>query len=211
MWLSCWSLLDVRFFMTCSYLFPMLGKDKDRWLRNCGHELTFMQDTEPFEDDAWINDQYMDTQVMDTECDNEDFLLCGETQAVNLGFETQEEPLVEGKQLLEGSDGLVTQALDRFDDVVVADSDDDVTTVVLEDNSELSDSDDSHRRGGNLLSSEDNGEQANENIKSTGLIDARLNEHGITGEFLTKIVEFVYENMNIIVLFLHQVLVLLSG
>ncbi|ESQ47718.1 hypothetical protein EUTSA_v10019982mg [Eutrema salsugineum] len=135
-----------------------------------------MQDTAPFEDDAWINDEYMETQVIDAEFDNEDFLLCRETQAVDLGFETQEEPLVEGKQLLHATDGLATQVLDHFDDEVVADSDYDVT-VFLEDNSELSDCDDSHRRGGNSSPSVDNREQ---NIKQTGAVDTRSNEPGIS-------------------------------
>ncbi|KFK39453.1 hypothetical protein AALP_AA3G246800 [Arabis alpina] len=165
------------------------GEGKDGWIGNCGDELGFMQDTEPFEDDAWINDQYMDTQVMETECDDkeDEFLLCGETQAVNLGFGSQDEEIVvEGKELVEGSDGLVTQVLeDRFDDEVVADTDDDnddVTTVVLEDNIEVSDCDDSHRKGGNLLSGEDNRQLADEKVESTGVLDARTNEYGISGK-----------------------------
>ncbi|CAH2053114.1 unnamed protein product [Thlaspi arvense] len=155
------------------------GEDKDPWLGNCCDE--FLQDTVPFEDDAWINDVYADTQVIDNGCDNDEFLLCRETQAVSLGFDTQEEPLVEGEQLLGSSDGLATQVVDHSDDEVVADSGDDVT-VFLEDISELSDCDDSHRRGGNLLSSEDNREHANENVKSTAAIGTQTNEHGTSGK-----------------------------
>ncbi|KAJ4880892.1 Uncharacterized protein Rs2_37947 [Raphanus sativus] len=111
--------------------------------------------------------------------DTEEFLLCGETQYVDLGFGTQEEPLVEEEdQLIQGSDGLDTQVLDRFDEeaVVVADSDDDDATVFLEDSSEreISDSGDSHCRGANLLLSENKArELPNENIKSTELILCR--------------------------------------
>ncbi|KAJ0229823.1 hypothetical protein HA466_0313030 [Hirschfeldia incana] len=151
----------------------------------------FMQDTVPIEDDAWINDEYMETQVMmDNECDKEEeFLLCGgETQAVDLGFRTDQEeepPLVE--QLIQGSDGFDTQVLDRFDEeeeavVVVADSDDDAT-VLLDDNSqrEVSDCGDSRSTGGNLLLSQDkNRELATEHIKST--VGSLSNEHGISGK-----------------------------
>ncbi|KAL1197454.1 hypothetical protein V5N11_012034 [Cardamine amara subsp. amara] len=152
------------------------GGDKDSWLRNC--------DTEPFEDDSWINQEYMETQVMDIECDNDEFLLCGETQAVDLGgFESGEEPLVEGKSLLEGSDGLATtQVLDHFEDVVVADSDDDNVTDVLEDNTELSDSDDFCSKAETVFSSEENRVNGNENSRSTGALDARSNEHGVSGK-----------------------------
>jgi len=149
-------------------------------------------DTQPVDDNALINDQYMETQVMDTECDNEEFLLCNETQAVDLGFETGEEVLVEGKQLLEASDGLATQVLDLCDDEVVVDSDDDVTDV-LEGNSDLSDSDDSGSKAETVLSSEENRQDANEKVKSAVVFDAWSNEHGVSGEFLTNIAEFVNE------------------
>lgn len=128
---------------------------------------------------------------MDIECDNEEFLLCNETQAVDLGFESQEEPFEEGTQLLEASDGLATQVLDHFGDEVVADSDDDVTAV-LEDNSELfDDRDDSSSKAETVLSSEEYRQDANEMVKSTCALDAWSNEHGISGKFLTNIAEFV--------------------
>lgn len=63
--------------------------------------------------------------IMDIECYNDEFRFCDETQAVDLGFETGEETIVEEKQLLEASDGLATQVLDHLYDDVVADSDDD--------------------------------------------------------------------------------------
>ncbi|CAH8282881.1 unnamed protein product [Eruca vesicaria subsp. sativa] len=151
------------------------GEERDSWIGSFADEL--MQDTVPFEDDAWISDEYTETQVMDNECGTEEFLLCCETQAVDLG-------LVEEEQLIQGSDGLDTQVLDRFDDnVVVADSDDDDdVTVFLEDYSEreVSDCGDSRSKGGNLLISEDqNREHANENTKSTVDVDA---ECGISGK-----------------------------
>ncbi|CAL9221758.1 unnamed protein product [Arabidopsis halleri] len=154
------------------------GEDKDSLLGDC--------DTQPFEDDAWINDQYMETQVLDIECDNEDFLLCNETQAVDLGFENGEEVFVEGTQLLEASDGLATQVLDLCDDEVVADSDDDVTDV-LEDNSEFSDSDvDSCSKVETVLSSEENRQDANAEVKSTVALDAWSNEHGVSGKKVAR-------------------------
>ncbi|XP_010466389.1 PREDICTED: uncharacterized protein LOC104746574 [Camelina sativa] len=148
------------------------GEDKDSLLGD-------YDDTQFFEDDAWINDQYMDTQVIDTECDNEEFLLCGETQAVDLVFETQEqEPFVEGTQLLEAFDGLATQVLDRFDDEVVADSDDDVTAI-LDSDSELFDgSGDSCSKGETVLSSKENRQDANGKVGS--------NEHGISGKKVAR-------------------------
>lgn len=161
----------------------MLGEDKDSWLRNC--------DAEPFENDAWINDEYMETQVMDIECDNDDFLLCAETQTVDLGFEIGEEPIIEGKSLLDASDGLATQVLDHFDDEVVLDSDDDNVTDVLDDNCELSDSDDSCTKAETLLSSEENRQDGNEKSKQTTDLDARSNEHGISGEFPVRFADFV--------------------
>ncbi|CAH8261317.1 unnamed protein product [Arabidopsis lyrata] len=154
------------------------GEDKDSLLGDC--------DTQPFEDDAWINDQYMETQVIDIECDNEEFLLCNETQAVDLGFENGEEVFVEGTQLLEASDGLATQVLDLCDDEVVVDSEDDVTDV-LEDNSELSDSDDSCSKAETVLSSEENRQDANEKVKSTVALDANWsNEHGVSGKKVAR-------------------------
>ncbi|EOA29492.1 hypothetical protein CARUB_v10012880mg [Capsella rubella] len=155
------------------------GEDKDSLFGDC--------DTQPFEDSAWIDDQYMETQVVDIGCDNEEFLLCGETQAVDLVFETQEEPFVEGTQLLEASDGLAaTQVLDHFDDQVVADSDDDVTAV-LEDGSELSDdSDDSCSKAKTVLSSEENRQDGSGKVKSTCALDAWSNEHGISGKKMAR-------------------------
>lgn len=153
------------------------GEDKDSLLGDC--------DTQPVDDNALINDQYMETQVMDTECDNEEFLLCNETQAVDLGFETGEEVLVEGKQLLEASDGLATQVLDLCDDEVVVDSDDDVTDV-LEGNSDLSDSDDSGSKAETVLSSEENRQDANEKVKSAVVFDAWSNEHGVSGKKVAR-------------------------
>ncbi|KAG7632081.1 BRCT domain superfamily [Arabidopsis suecica] len=153
------------------------GEDKDSLLGDC--------DTQPVDDNALINDQYMETQVMDTECDNEEFFLCNETQAVDLGFETGEEVLVEGKQLLEASDGLATQVLDLCDDEVVVDSDDDVTDV-LEGNSDLSDSDDSGSKAETVLSSEENRQDANEKVKSAVVFDAWSNEHGVSGKKVAR-------------------------
>lgn len=124
----------------------------------------------------------METQVI---IDNDDeFLLCRETQAVDLGFGTQEEPFVDDDQLLQGFDGLATQVLDRSDDDV---------TVYLVDNSEVSDcGGDSNigvGGGGNLLTSEDksSGEHADENMKPMGALDSLSSGHENvkpTGEFL---------------------------
>lgn len=147
------------------------GKEmKDHWIGSFGNEFIMQEDTVPFEDDAaWINDdEYTETQVMD----KEEFLLCGQTQYLDFGEEED--------QLIQGSDGLDTQVLDRFDeeeDVVVADSYDDAT-VFLEDNS--SERDISDCGGAILLLSEDKaGELANENIKST--VDS-LSKPGISGK-----------------------------
>ncbi|KAF8045322.1 hypothetical protein N665_5191s0002 [Sinapis alba] len=132
------------------------GEEKDGCIGNFGDD--FMQDTVPFEDDAWISDEYMETQVID----NDEFLLCRETQAVDLGFGTQEEPFVEDEELLQGFDGLATQVLD------CSDEDDDVAVFLVD-----SDFDDTSSRG-KLLSSEDKStEHADENIKPTGGHDAR--------------------------------------
>lgn len=133
------------------------GDEKDSWIGNRGDE--------PFQDDAWINDEYMETQVI---IDNDDeFLLCRETQAVDLGFGTQEEPFVDDDQLLQGFDGLATQVLDRSDDDV---------TVYLVDNSEVSGccGDPNIGGGGNLLTSEDksSGEHAGETMKPMGALDS---------------------------------------
>ncbi|CAH8361717.1 unnamed protein product [Eruca vesicaria subsp. sativa] len=144
------------------------GEDKDGWFGNLGDEFN-IQDTVPFEDDAWINDEYMETQVID----NDEFLLCRETQAVDLGFGTQEEPFVDDEQLLQGFDGLATQVLDHFDE----DIDDDVTGFLV-DNNEVSDCGDSNSRGGFLLSSEvKNREHVDEKVKSTGGQDPRSSGH----------------------------------
>ncbi|XP_010510244.1 PREDICTED: uncharacterized protein LOC104786514 [Camelina sativa] len=156
------------------------GEDKDSLLGD-------YDETQPFEDDAWINDQYMDTQVIDTKCDNEEFLLCGETQAVDLVFDIQEqETFVEGTQLLEAFDGLATQVLDCFDDEVVADSDDDVTAVLEDDNELFDGSGDSCSKGETVLSSEENRQDANEKVGSTCALDGWSNEHGISGKKVAR-------------------------
>ena len=157
----------------------MLGEEKDGFFGNLGDE--FMNDTVPFEDDAWINDELMETQVID----NDEFLLCRETQAVDLGFQTQEEPFVEDEQLLQGFDGLAKQVLDPSDE----DSDGVDVTVFLVDNREVSDCGDSSSRR-KLLSSEDKSrERADENMKPMGALDASSSGHENvkpTGEFLTQ-------------------------
>ncbi|KAH0879960.1 hypothetical protein HID58_067354 [Brassica napus] len=143
------------------------GEEKDGFFGNLGDE--FMNDTVPFEDDAWINDEFKETQVID----NDEFLLCRETQAVDLGFQTQEEPFVEDEQLLQGFDGLATQVLDPSDE----DSDDVDVTVFLVDNREVSDCGDSSSRR-KLLSSEDKSrERADENMKPMGALDAPSSGH----------------------------------
>ncbi|KAL0742977.1 hypothetical protein Bca4012_084490 [Brassica carinata] len=144
------------------------GEEKDGWFENFGDK--FMHDTVPLEDDAWINDEYMEeTQVIE----NDEFLLCRETQAVDLGFGTQEEPFVEDEELLQGFDGLDTQVLDPSDD-----GEDDDVTVYLVDNTEVSDFDDSNSSRGKLLSSEDKSkEHADENTIPTGALDARSSGH----------------------------------
>lgn len=162
--------------------FVCLGEENDGWTGNCGDD--FVQDTVPFEDDAWINDECMETQVVD----DDEFLLCRETQAMDLGFGTQEEPFVKDEELLQGFDGLATQVLDRSDE----DSDDDVT-VYLVNNSEVSDCGVDPNigvgGGGNLLTSEEksSGEHAGENMKPMGALDSRSSGHENvkpTGEFL---------------------------
>nr|VDC71892.1 unnamed protein product [Brassica rapa] len=130
------------------------GEEKDGFFGNLGDE--FMNDTVPFEDDAWISDEFMETQVID----NDEFLLCRETQAVDLGFGTQEEPFVEDEQLLQGFDGLATQVLDPS----AEDSDGVDVTVFLVDNSEVSDCGDSSSRR-KVLSSED---KSREHAPSSG-------------------------------------------
>ncbi|XP_010488161.1 PREDICTED: uncharacterized protein LOC104766044 [Camelina sativa] len=156
------------------------GEDKDSLLGD-------YDETQPFEDDAWINDQYMDTQVIDTDCDNEEFLLCGETQAVDLVFEAQDqEPFVEGAQLLDAFDGLATQVLDRFDDEVVADSDDDVTAVLEDDNELFDGSGESCSKGETVLSSEENRQDVNGKVGSTCALGALSNEHGISGKKVAR-------------------------
>ncbi|CAN8258547.1 unnamed protein product [Cochlearia groenlandica] len=141
------------------------GENRDYWLGIRADE--FM------EDDACINDENMETTTSRCGDDEEDFLLCSETQALDLGFETQEEPLVE--ELLGDYDGLNTQVLDRFDV-------DDEGTNVLEENSEFYDVDESLNRGGNLLPSEDNRRRDGEKIESEGVVDAKSNEHKISGK-----------------------------
>lgn len=140
------------------------GEEKDGFFGNLGDE--FMNDTVPFEDDAWISDEFMETQVID----NDEFLLCRETQAVDLGFGTQEEPFVEDEQLLQGFDGLATQVLDPS----AEDSDGVDVTVFLVDNSEVSDCGDSSSRR-KVLSSEDKSREhapssGHENVNPTGKV-----------------------------------------
>ncbi|CAN8268857.1 unnamed protein product [Cochlearia groenlandica] len=147
------------------------GEEKDCWLGKCGDE--FMQDTVPNEEDALISDEYLETQVIDSECDDEERLLCGETQAVSLGFESQEE---------EPFDGLAsTQVLDCCDDEVVADSDEDGTDV-LEGNNEFSDGDELCSKDGFLLSSEEHVQYADEQVESTIGFDAKSSGDGSTGK-----------------------------
>lgn len=160
----------------------MLGEEKDGFFGNLGDE--FMNDTVPFEDDAWISDEFMETQVID----NDEFLLCRETQAVDLGFGTQEEPFVEDEQLLQGFDGLATQVLDPS----AEDSDGVDVTVFLVDNSEVSDCGDSSSRR-KVLSSED---KSREHAPSSG--HENVNP---TGEFLTQSDKTLFME-NITILFL---------
>ncbi|CAA7037165.1 unnamed protein product [Microthlaspi erraticum] len=131
------------------------GEDKDAWIRN--HDDELIQDTAPFEDDAWINDEYLETQVIDTECDNEEVLLCDETQCVSEYLETQviETECDNEEFLLCDETQPFTMGFETQEEPLV-------------DNT-------------NLLTSEDNRQHANEKVESTGALDAGSNKDGISG------------------------------